>query len=1543
MPFKDVEHSFSDDVQDPIAGPAPAGPPAIGMLPVGLGAPAVLAPAPPPPFLVSLHLERTVESNAVQPGYGLAAITLNPIDAATGNAPAAFVFGARSQSYNPVAPPANVATEHFMLCPGDGNPVRIRWAVRDAAAGFTATLDLFRCARPKHPLWSRQFNNAGGINLANTAHWVPVGGVANNTTYYECQFNGNVRAEGPGVIIARLGEFQEGWLDSENGPYKFLLTISGPGNANHRIAWTYFHVPAHKFKLVRYVPSTELGCFGIELNPCERDVKVITKNYFGYEAPSPPTRPTPFPLNYNRHDPLKERIFRDWSAQFMFQIGAERYRPVVFVIAQGQGPVNVVLQNPSDYAPYIAHVTRLAEADFPVVLTNSTGGSGVFPSAGGHWLRLYDKSAFDESYNQPVRNVQVYEKDIATLTAAVKRAMTIAPPSIGFSSEDYSCSVMIGMPEGSYDPDAATADWLRQLAAAANSVVGQLSGTIEVLLTGLAENGSPAQTKGTRNSVSRVKAILSRTLTTVPAYRGPAPADAAAARARQAGFRMGVDDYEQDTGERRKVRIDFGRRPTPDVPQAPAFPYIACVHEYGHVFGYPDEYMDYSYRANGCRSIFRSQSRIDRLAAHFGVSSAAWPKGNTSNMNANLMSMGTVFQQRYYLTFAEAIAKLMQLGAVNAPTFAGQATRDHQMAGFPVVEDPAFTPLAAVLRGAANAFEAGGPGLLTRVDLQARVQHDLAAAPATHNLLYLNVIDSDAVVPALATGHDQRHHYVQAAVVADGECLHCAIQVEAPRAFLKLDDNATHSAVLNVVRFPAVGAPRVKANLSALRAFTGIGRLQVNPGGICAIYDAPDGGGAVNPGPGGTTLASGSGVGNLGHVNGKNVWIEGVSQGVTELTLELLDGVGAVIARTEPVEIICGPPVDVLVDGKPIGANLVIPLAGSVNSRFNRTSIKLKKQSPGVNAPTLVRIDKAPGVAGDFALFDHAGGPHVLPYDVPDADYDDKEEVTLQLEGTARSGALGDKNLTFAVGGAVFATMAVTVVDVVDLAITIGDTAPLTARSVGVQHGVPSHTDANADPISNAGGNRVFKPHLATHGFCDSALSAPAGGVAQRHADYGSDDFAVNCPLILIENSLAGGQHVSIRATVHPQALPATWIVERDKRDNQRLEQLGSPLPGLVNAPPVTTGGGDLELTAQLTPNSVGSFHVRLAATNNRDKLLVVNLVLVRAVGCNLDDSNARLPRQLPVVSKAMEGDFGAADNQHLKVTAGNWTGQVGIPTEENFACLLRGTVHCIGGGPDGRLGQDAVFAGWIQNIATFHVSGTYLDSAHPNETKDVMMHVTSNQLQGTEKSNHDRYFLNGGAALAPLDVGAAVGTEAMLDTGRTPAGGSSVLLSRSVMNAPANDDILGWRIKASAGDSPGTEFFLRHPAHPTAFLTTITYQHTFHSFLAAWTDNTTPQLTEVNQGRAFNGAGSRVFAVTGDLQWRVNGSWNVEITQGAWSGADNEEVAIPTRQVRFHRQQDMVVSIARPFAPIQTQSAAGLAEVKMPTMVWAFGWEANW
>jgi len=141
-------------------------------------------------------------------------------------------------------------------------------------------------------------------------------------------------------------------------------------------------------------------------------------------------------------------------------------------------------------------------------------------------------------------------------------------------------------------------------------------------------------------------------------------------------------------------------------------------------------------------------------------------------------------------------------------------------------------------------------------------------------------------------------------------------------------------------------------------------------------------------------------------------------------------------------------------------------------------------------------------------------------------------------------------------------------------------------------------------------------------------------------------------------------------------------------------------------------------------------------------------------------------------------------------------------PTEENFACLLRGTVHCIGGGPDGRLGQDAVFAGWIQNIATFHVSGTYLDSAHPNETKDVMMHVTSNQLQGTEKSNHDRYFLNGGAALAPLDVGAAVGTEAMLDTGRTPAGGSSVLLSRSVMNAPANDDILGWRIKASAGDS---------------------------------------------------------------------------------------------------------------------------------------------
>jgi hypothetical protein len=1536
LPFKNVEHSFPADVQPAIPMPALGGPPAVGMVPVGLGAVGILAPAPPPQYLVSLHLERTAQSTAVQPGHGLAAVPLNPIDTPGGGAHAAFLFGTQSRSFNAVAPPANADTEQFMICPGDGAPVRIRWAVRHAAAGITATLDLFRCGEPGRPIWTRHFANADGVNLSNAAAWAPAAAALPNTTYYECDFNGNVAAPGPGIVPEGSNFFLGGWLDSKSGPYKLLLTISGPGDEVYRKAWTYFHVPAHKFKLVRYVPSTEMGCFGLELDPCKQDVKVIAKSYFGYEGVSLPF-PDPFPADHNRHDPIKERIFKDWSAHYLVRIGGGTYRPLAFVVPQGHGPVDVVPPNAGTYAPYITRLTRAAGADYPVVLTNGVGGSGVNPSDGGHWLHLFERSSFNEQYDRVEHNAEVHQADIARLTSAIKQAMRAAPPGTGFSSAEESCSVVIGMPASSVDPDAATAAWLEQLASAANGVVGQLSGTIEVLLTGANRAGRPAHSQHTRQCVSRVKAILSGAhLRIVPGGDAPPPDNAPAIRDAQAGFRFGADAFERGTGERRKVRIDFGERPGSGG-QTPRFPYNASVHEFGHVFGYPDEYMDYSCPVKGCLSVRSSQPRIDQLATRFGVASAVWPKLGGSNKNADLMSMGTLFHERYYLTFMEALAKLM--GTANPPTFAGPATRDHRSADFPVIEDPAFGSIANALRTAANAFEDGAAGLLTAADLRARVLTE-AGREVVGTLLYLNVLDSDAVVPALSTGRNQRHHYVQTGMVRDGECLHCSIQVEALKAFLKLDNNENLTAVLNQVCFPVAGAERAWARLRALRPFAGSGRLQVNPAGIVTIHNAAHGGGSIQPGLAGTALNSGGGAGQLGHADGREIWIEGAAQGSASIWLELLDGAGAVISQTEPTEIVCGPPVDVLVDGKPIGASLVMPLRGGLNSTFGRTAIKLKKRSLGVDGATLVRISSAGG-AGDIALYDARGALQGLPYDVPEADYqvrvgayDPMGEVTLQLEGTVGSGVVNDRNLMFSLGaGPAFTTVGVTVVELRDLTVTIRDTAPLTPRTVGVKKegGLHWQTDPSKAPMSNAAEDRVFRPHSATHGFND--VTWVANSAPSRRADYGIDGFGANRPLVVIENSLADGQHVSIKATVFPQGLAATWMVERDHEDNKRLEQLGAVLPGLVNAAPAYPAGGGLELTAALTADSVGSFHVRLTATNNRDKLLVVNVVMVRAVACNLDDSRVRLPKRVPLVTKQMAGPYSAAAEQHIKVAVGDWSGQLGQASESSFACILRGTVHFIGGGPDGRVGQDVVFAGWIQNIVSFDVVGGYADSAPAHMSGSVRMVITANQAQGTLKhANGDCYFLTGGALPAPLAV-----PHVMLDTGNIPSGGSTVLLRQSHMDAPANDDILGWRVKASAADSPGTEFFLRHPSHPTALLRTMSYKHTFRSFLGVWADNTAPRVM------LGMGAGSRVFALIGDLEWRLDGAWNVDIAEGAWSGAGHDAVAIPEGRVHFHRQHDMVASIDRPFAPIASSPAEGLAEVKMPTMVWAFGWMATW
>ncbi len=1551
MAFKDVGHSFAADVTVAVAAPVAVVAPLVAVVPLGLGAPAVLGGGAAPPYLVSLMLQRTLESTQVRPGYGLASIALAPIDATTAVAPVAFVFGDHSQSFSRVAPPANGDIEHFMVCPGDGNPVKIRWAVQHAAAGMSATLELFRSARPTAPIWSRLFANAGGVNLANTAPWVP-GAPVLNTTYYECDVPASIETAGAGIVAQGNGFFPGGFLENEHGPYKFVLTINAAGNVHHRRAWTYFNVPAHKYKLVRYVPSTELGRFGIEFDPSQPDLRLISKAYFAYETS------VAFPIGHDRHTALCDRIFQDWSAKSSFRVGSGTFRPLVFIVNKGHGATAAMPVLSSNYAATITPIARASEGDFPIVLTNRVGGSGVIPSPDGHFLRLYDPSAFAETESNPARKVQVYEKDIATIKAAIAPLLATAPSNVRYTGSDFDCSVLVGMPEHAVDPDAPTDTWLRVLATSLNGAIPLLSGPMPVLLRGLSKAGSGPRSSRTQSAVARVKAILSRTLQAPP---GGAPAEASAMREAGAGFCIGADTFAQGAGVRRAVRIDFGQIATGAMVAAgtlPPFPYTASVHEFGHVFGYPDEYMDYNYPGNNCFSIWRSQPRIDALAAMYAVPTMRWPVGNTHSMNPNLMSFGTVFHPRYYLTFVEGLAKLLHLGAANATTYGPPVALNGTPATYAPIEEPAFltgggaTGIGDLLRLAADAFEAAtAPPLLTRANLTTRIMADAAAGgAAVRNLLYLTNLDSDVVVPALATGQTDRRHFVQTAVVRDDVCLHAAVQVEALRPILKLDPGPAQP--LDTVPFPAVTGPRIKVSLRAVRAFTGSAYIQFAPLGIVQAFTHAAGGVAIAPGPAGTALITAAGAGELGHAAGQDIWLEGVAQGTTTMTLELVNAVGAVIA-IDSVPIICGPPAQVMIDGKPIGASLAIPLQASLNGQFARTRIQIKKADAGLVGAVLVRLAKVVGT-GDVTVYAAAAGGAalVLPYDIPNVSYN-ADIAELFIEGTTGTTVVDDSSLTFAIGGgAVFTTVNVTVVNLVNFRIEMTDTAPLTARTVGLTPdpgggiGAKLWTDTAVAQVPNAATNRIFRPHLANQGFNGTAIAVGNPTVA-RQAAVGSDDFAVNRPLVLVEGSFAAGQNVSVTASVRPLAFPGTWIIERSPLDNAGLAGMvaGRALPTLANAPgvPVAT---EVELAGQLTPDHVGSFHLRLTANNGRDKLMTLNVVLVRVKGLNLDESRARVPAvtrsgTYRVMSKVMGG---AAGDQHIAIQAGDWVGALNTPTESKFGCVLRGTVQCIGGGADGRLGQDCIFIGWLQNITSYNVVARYSDTAAVLPARQVVMQVGTNRMQGVLKAaNHDHYF-NAGAALVRIQPGVANGTEVMLDTGRNAGGGGSATLSRTTLDNPVNDDVLGWRLRSSAADSPGTEFYIRHPNHPTAFLTGMDYRHVFKSYLAVWADGTAPPLLSVNNpGHIHAGAGNRVFGIVGDLEWTLDGAWNVAVAAGGWTGAGNGAVAVPAASVTVHRNRNLSVTINQPFAPRALVPAAGVAEVKAPTMLNAFGWEASW
>jgi hypothetical protein len=192
-----------------------------------------------------------------------------------------------------------------------------------------------------------------------------------------------------------------------------------------------------------------------------------------------------------------------------------------------------------------------------------------------------------------------------------------------------------------------------------------------------------------------------------------------------------------------------------------------------------------------------------------------------------------------------------------------------------------------------------------------------------------------------------------------------------------------------------------------------------------------------------------------------------------------------------------------------------------------------------------------------------------------------------------------------------------------------------------------------------------------------------------------------------------------------------------------------------------------------------------------------------------------------------------------------------------------------------------------------------------------------------TGQPMRDRFFAAADPAPAPLATAITAGNP-VLDTGRAGDGGITATQGTGKLERVAA--ALGEELLVTAVDCPGTEFVPRHRTHATALLTQAIYEHTFEAYLCVWVD-----LTAANTGV---GIGDRLYAVVGDFEWQLEGTWTVTWPPGLamvgnwWQNG----VVAETRAFRAW--------ISRPFAGYAARPAEGVVEVRPPTPLQLFGWD---
>jgi hypothetical protein len=232
------------------------------------------------------------------------------------------------------------------------------------------------------------------------------------------------------------------------------------------------------------------------------------------------------------------------------------------------------------------------------------------------------------------------------------------------------------------------------------------------------------------------------------------------------------------------------------------------------------------------------------------------------------------------------------------------------------------------------------------------------------------------------------------------------------------------------------------------------------------------------------------------------------------------------------------------------------------------------------------------------------------------------------------------------------------------------------------------------------------------------------------------------------------------------------------------------------------------------------------------------------------------------------------------KVSAGDNT------SVDKFAIVLAAETDLAGGGPDGNRGTDQVFGGWVQDILSPDVVGTYQNSHQDIE-------VFASNISAVQ---YPPYFL---PSLQPSDPTPQLLAGPLIDSlNDAPAScGNSSLLPGSQQGlpierlAPLNISPdpppgIGKRVLFTAPDDPNDFFPAQHPI-PGNRLTAIQFNLDFVSYLALWSS-----VTGTPDGLGTpppNGSpGECTYRAVLQQPWSIRATFQNIDAQGAVQGASS-------------------------------------------------------